>query len=169
MEFKEISKKENALFKRKEIEGSIESEITPSRLDVLEILAKKFSVDSEVIKIKGIHGKFGSKTFMVSVNIYESVEDKNSIEPKKKKDQLRQVEEQPTETAEVAPAEEPAEKPVSAEEEKPAEEKPVEEKLAEKKEEGVNDSNKTSESADQKDSELKSNNKSEQSGEANKE
>ena len=154
MEFNATSEKENALFKRKEIEGSIESKITPSREDVLGILAKKFSVDSGVIKIKGIHGKFGSRIFTVSANIYESVEDKDSIEPKKKKDQPKQVE-KPVET-------EPAETPT-------VEEKPAEEKLAEKKEEGVNDSNKTPESADQKDSESKSNNKSEPSGEANKE
>ena len=157
MEFNATSEKENALFKRKEIEGSIESKITPSREDVLGILAKKFSVDSGVIKIKGIHGKFGSRIFTVSANIYESVEDKDSVEPKKKKDQPKQVE-KPTEIAEVAPVETPT-----------VEEKPAEEKLAEKKEEGVNDSNKTPESTDQKDSESKSNNKSEQSGEANKE
>lgn len=155
MEFNATSEKENALFKRKEIEGSIESEITPSREDVLGILAKKFSVDSGVIKIKGIHGKFGSRIFTVSANIYESAEDKDSVEPKKKKDHPKQVE-KPTETAEAAPVEASAEKP-------------AEEKLAEKKEEGVSDSNKTPESADQKDSELKSNNKSEPSDEANKE
>ncbi len=103
MELQISEEKNNALFKRKEITATAEAESTPSREEVLKVLTEKFSVPVENIKIKGIHGKFGSKTFNIQANIYEFAEDKETIEIKKKKETVpeKPVEETPTE----APAE----------------------------------------------------------------
>jgi ribosomal protein S24E len=86
MEFKIISEIKNPLFDRKEIEGEIRTNITPSRTDVAKLLSEKFSVPVENIKIRTILGKFGSKIFIINANIYSSKEDKDKIEIKKKKD-----------------------------------------------------------------------------------
>ena len=107
-ELKILEEKENPLFNRKEIKGSIESEIAPSRAEILEILSKKFSVPAENIKVKKILGKFGSKTFNVEANIYSSEKDKDSIELKKKKEKT--PEEKKEEAAEKAQPEAISEK-----------------------------------------------------------
>ena len=147
MELKITTEKENALFNRKEITGTMDSEITPSRADTLKSLSEKFKVPEGNIKIKGINGKFGSKTFRIEANIYSSEEDKDKAELKKKKDApapVKQEEAKPeTASGEVAtpPAEseqpkeggassEPA-KEESKEEAKP-EEKPAEESKPQK-------------------------------------
>ena len=112
MEFKTISDTENALFNRREIEGDIHAEIVPSREEVRKILAEKFSVDEDTIKIRTIKGKFGSKVFVVVANIYKSKEDRDKIELKKKKD---------TEAEKRKVAEETKSAEPSVEEAKPAE------------------------------------------------
>lgn len=111
-ELKILEEKENALFNRKEIKGSIESEIVPSRAETIEILSKKFKVPLENIKIKKIIGKFGSKTFSIEANIYSSEQDKDSIELKKKKEKA------PEELAEEKTVEEKPEKPKEQPEQK---------------------------------------------------
>jgi len=84
--FKILNEKENPLFSRKEIQVSVEAEITPSHLNVEKLISEKFSIPVEKIKIKKISGKFGSKTFIITANIYSSKEDKNKIESEKKKE-----------------------------------------------------------------------------------
>jgi ribosomal protein S24E len=125
MELKIISDIENPLFKRREIEGEIKGEITPSRTDVAKLLSEKFSVPVENIKIRTILGKFGSKIFLINANIYSSKEDKDKIEIKKKKDAESK---QKTEETAQAPEEQVQEGEPVEEKEKSVEEKPVEEK-----------------------------------------
>ncbi len=117
MELKITEEKENKLFNRREIKGSLESNATPSRQDTSKLLAEKFSVPPENIKIKKITGKFGSRTFDIEANIYSSEQEKDSIELKKKKDSRA---EKKTEETEETPKTAEAEKQASAE--KPAEE-----------------------------------------------
>jgi len=74
------------LFKRTHVELEVNSEIAPSLEDTLEVLSKKFSVKPEVIKIKGIKGKFGVKVFTIKANLYESKEEKDLLEIKKKRE-----------------------------------------------------------------------------------
>ena len=83
--FKIIKEKENPLFNRKEIKASVEAESTPSRADIEKLISEKLSTQIENIKIKKISGKFGSKTFTIIANIYASEKDKDSVEPKTKK------------------------------------------------------------------------------------
>ena len=84
MELEITQEKENPLFGRKEILGSIDAQVTPSKNEVEALIVEKFSTKPEMISIKGIHGKFGSKSFMVNANIYSSSEEKKKAEPKKK-------------------------------------------------------------------------------------
>ena len=91
--FKILEEKENPLFNRKEIQTSIEAEITPNSLDVKKLISEKFSTQIENIKIKKISGKFGSKTFTITANIYSSKEDKDKIEPEKKGKKVEKQEE----------------------------------------------------------------------------
>jgi len=108
--FNIIEQKENPLFKRKEIKFSVDAEITPSHTDTRKIISEKFSIPEENIRIKKILGKFGSKTFTISTNIYESEQDKLETEGKSKKDAVAQKEE--SAPAEEVPAE-PIPTPVS--------------------------------------------------------
>ena len=86
MTLKILEERHNHLFKRKEIRASLDSEITPSRSHILELLSKKFETPKENIKIKGIRGNFGIKNFTIEANIYNSVEEKDMVELKKKKE-----------------------------------------------------------------------------------
>ena len=98
--FKILNEKENPLFNRKEIQVSVEVEITPSHADVEKLICEKFSTQIENIKIKKISGKFGSRTFTITANIYNSKEDLEKTEPKSKKkvEEKKQVEEAPKPT-----------------------------------------------------------------------
>ena len=87
MEFEIIKEKENPLFKRKEIQVSLDAQITPNKNEMTESIAQKFSTQPENIIIKGIHGRFGSKNFIINANIYSSKEEKEKTEPKRKKNQ----------------------------------------------------------------------------------
>lgn len=109
--FKVTENKENPLFNRKEISFEVQANITPSRLETSKFFSEKFSVPVENIKIKIIKGKFGSNIFSGSVFIYNSEEDKNRVEIKKKKDKKME---------EALKQKEPEKEPV---EEKPKEEK----------------------------------------------
>ena len=86
MTLKIIEEKHNALFGRKEVKASIESKTTPSRKEITEMLAQKFSVHADHVKITKIAGSFGSKVFTILASIYSSKEEKNIVELKKKKE-----------------------------------------------------------------------------------
>ena len=88
MEFKTISDIENPLFNRREVEGEIHTEVSPSRQEVAKLLSDKFSVPVENIKIRTIMGKFGSQVFIINTNIYKSKEERNKVEIIKKKDAI---------------------------------------------------------------------------------
>ena len=139
MELEITQEKENGLFDRKEIQGLISAEIAPKREDVLKVLAERFSVPIEVIKIKGIHGKFGLQEFKLEANIYKSKEDKDQVEIKKKKEI-----EAEKKAAEASKAEggdsttTPATAPQEASTETPAEETKEEAQAKEVKEEAKN-------------------------------
>lgn len=89
--FKLIEEKENPLFNRKEIRFEVKAEITPSRTEILKLISEKFSTQIENIKIKKIHGRFGSNNFNITTFIYKSKEDKNKLEIKKKKEKLAET------------------------------------------------------------------------------
>ena len=85
-EIKITGEKENQLFKRKEVKGSIHFEKSPSRGEISKALSEKFSIPLANVKIKKIHGNFGSKTFNIEANLYHSKEESDAVELKKKKE-----------------------------------------------------------------------------------
>lgn len=89
MKLKINEEKQNPLFNRKEIEGEIQAEIVPKKQEVIGELSKKFSVQEDAIKIKGIKGKFGTKIFKIKANIYTSKEERDGIEVKTKKEKRK--------------------------------------------------------------------------------
>lgn len=74
----------NDLLKRKEITAFLESEKNPGIVSVVKEIAEKFKAQEEVVVIKSLKGKFGAHRFEIHAFIYDSVQDKEKIEPKKK-------------------------------------------------------------------------------------
>jgi len=95
MQSKLIDEIENKLFNRKEIQINIEAEVTPSHKEAKELISEKFSTQLENIRIKKISGKFGTKIFTISANIYPSEEEKNKIEIFSKKEAEREKKPEP--------------------------------------------------------------------------
>lgn len=85
-EIKIIQEKENPLFNRKEILGVIIRKSSPARQEIISLLSEKYSTPKDAVKIKNILGKFGSREFKISANIYSSKKDKDAVELKKKKE-----------------------------------------------------------------------------------
>jgi ribosomal protein S24E len=81
-----IKEKENKLFNRKEIIAVVEAETVPKTTEALGEIAKKFSVEEDAVKINGVYGKFGMKSFEIKANVYHSKQDKDKTERKTKKE-----------------------------------------------------------------------------------
>jgi len=137
MELKIIDKKDNPLFNRKEIEASISAEVTPDKQSVKKLISEKLSIVPEAIKLKGIHGKFGSRNFTVKANVYDSIEDKEKIEPKSKKE--KEEEKKAAEQTSAGETSAPEEKPVETPQEKPKQEASVKQKPEEPVQENKED------------------------------
>ncbi|MEN7982047.1 MAG: hypothetical protein ABFQ65_01210 [Nanoarchaeota archaeon] len=134
MDLKIIEEKENLLFNRKEIKLEIESNITPSHVDVKKLISEKYSINSENIKINYIKGKFGVKKFLVLAKIYKSKKDKDNFEIKTKKQREAEKKAREEESKKLAEEKKAAAETAKAEAEKSAEEKteePKEEKIQE--------------------------------------
>ncbi len=85
MEFKLLEEKENPLFNRREMKFEIKEKVIPSKETVKEELAKKYSVDKELVQVMDISGKFGVQIFKVTTHIYKDKEDMNKTILKSKK------------------------------------------------------------------------------------
>jgi ribosomal protein S24E len=81
---KVINNFKNSLLKRKELKVAVESESNPSFPSSTKRIAEEFGASEDLIVIKGIRGQFGRKNFLIDAMIYDSVADKERIEPKKK-------------------------------------------------------------------------------------
>jgi len=74
----------NPLLKRKEINASIEAESNPGFEKTKKEIALHFKANDDVVVIKKVEGNFGRSSFLIDAFVYDSLEDKNKIEPKKK-------------------------------------------------------------------------------------
>ncbi len=84
MELKIISKKDNPLLKRKEVQFQIEhgpNGKTPARLDVKRSIASELQVKDTLVFIKRMHTKTGTNISVGEANAYESAEQAKRIEP----------------------------------------------------------------------------------------
>jgi len=79
-----IEDKQNPLLRRKEVKIVVEAEKNPNAQEASKLVSEHFKTQEENIEIKEIKGKFGRKTFLIGANIYNSKEDKDKTEPKKK-------------------------------------------------------------------------------------
>ncbi len=134
MKIKSTIEIENALFNRKEVEAQVEATITPKNEEALKLIADKYSVPQENVKIKGIYGSFGSQVFKVLANVYKTKEDLEKTEVKTKQEkeaEKKAIEEVVKVKAEAKAAEESAAKAAEDESKKAEAEKPAEEVKAE--------------------------------------
>ena len=74
----------NELLKRKEITAITESETNPGFEIVRKKISSHFGADENLIVVNNIKGRFGSHTFFIEAFIYNSLEDRERIEAKKK-------------------------------------------------------------------------------------
>lgn len=79
-----LEKKKNLLLGREEIVFEIEQQKTPSFAEVEAMMHDKLKIDKGAIAIKSIKGLFGNKKFKVKAFLYDSVNEKEKIEPKRK-------------------------------------------------------------------------------------
>lgn len=77
---------DNPLLKRKEIKIRVESDVTPSRIEAIKIVANEFSCSPQLVHVLRISNNFGTKTFTIVAHIYNTKEDKESIAVSRKRD-----------------------------------------------------------------------------------
>ena len=128
MEIKLIEKTSNPLFDREEFKFEIESLSIPSAEEVKKLTSEKFSLNTDLIRLRKIEGKFGRQKFDVSLDVYGSKEEFNRVVKKTKQEK----EKEKKAVEEKLKAETEAKK--AAEEAKAAAEKPTEETSEEKAE-----------------------------------
>lgn len=80
-----LEEKDNPLLNRKEVKIIIEAGKNPSLQEACKSVAEKFKSPEDLVAIKGVKGKFGRNTFLISANIYNKKEDKDILEKKKEK------------------------------------------------------------------------------------
>ncbi len=74
----------NELLGRNEIEFSFSSQANPGFEVVSQMIADEKKAEKDLICIKSLKGNYGLHNFFAEAFIYDSVEQKNRIEPKKK-------------------------------------------------------------------------------------
>ena len=80
-----IKEKTNPLLHRKELTGDITfTGATPSNKQVQEELARKMGTQAELIAIRHVYGEFGGGKATFEAYAYETKEQFDKIEPKKK-------------------------------------------------------------------------------------
>lgn len=84
MEVKIVSEKKNPLLKRREVRFRIEHGQlgkTPQRLDVRKAIAAELKIGEDVVFVKKMQTKTGTRTAVGVANVYETAEQARFIEP----------------------------------------------------------------------------------------
>ncbi len=81
MEAEIVEKRENPLLSRDEILLKVVADVTPSRKEVKELAAAKTGASPELIVVKRIGGKAGSREFLAEVFVYRNEEVMKVVEP----------------------------------------------------------------------------------------
>jgi ribosomal protein S24E len=140
MEIEIIKKEKKPLVKRYEIEARAVQNYTPSNAQVQEELAKQLKKEPELIVVKHIYSRFGSRESHITAYAYDNkaamkkfeIQEKKKLKEEAKKEAEKEVKEEKQEKPEQKEKNE--EKPTEKKEEKP-EERKEEKKPEEKKEE----------------------------------
>lgn len=81
---KVLHEKNNSLLKRKEVLVESDYEANPGFEKAGNDLAQHFKTENDVVVVRKVGSSYGSEQFVIEAMIYNSVKDKNDIEPKKK-------------------------------------------------------------------------------------
>lgn len=84
-----ISDKKNVLLNRREIVCKMESSSNPGFAQAIKEISAETGASEEVIAIKKLGSSYGSSSFIIDAFLYNSAEDKLSIEPKPKKKEAK--------------------------------------------------------------------------------
>jgi len=79
-----LETRENQLLRRKEISLVVESDVTPSKEKAAEYIAARLGVDKELIVVSSVEGKYGVHEFLIRAKVYDSKDEFELIEGKKK-------------------------------------------------------------------------------------
>lgn len=84
MELKITTEEEQKLLDRKMVKGELHfsEKAVPSRIRVLEALAKKLKIEKDFIVVKEIKSIFGSTNATFEAHVYSTLDVKNKLEPK---------------------------------------------------------------------------------------
>ena len=74
----------NTLLKRREVELVIHSEANPGFEVAKKAVADKLKSDENLVVVRAVRGKFGSKDFLIEAFVYDNEEAKKKVEPVKK-------------------------------------------------------------------------------------
>lgn len=74
----------NDLLHRKEVKVIVEAENNPGFANAAKMIADKYKSSDENVSVKSVNSKFGRNTFLIDAYIYDSAQDRERIEPKKK-------------------------------------------------------------------------------------
>jgi ribosomal protein S24E len=75
----------NNLLKRREIEVVVQADKNPGLDQAKKLVAEQIGVSEEVVAVKTLTSRFGRDTFTINAFVYDSLKDKEQIEPKLKK------------------------------------------------------------------------------------
>jgi len=84
MQVKIVSEKKNSLLKRREVHFRVEHGQlgkTPQRLDVRKAIAAELKVSEDVVFVKKMQTRTGTRATVGGANVYESAEQARLIEP----------------------------------------------------------------------------------------
>jgi small subunit ribosomal protein S24e len=83
MDVKIVTKKENPVLKRKEVEFTVEHTQgkTPGRLDIKRLIASQLQVSDKLVFVKRMKTLTGTNTAIGAANAYESEAQAKLIEP----------------------------------------------------------------------------------------
>ena len=84
MKVKITSDRKNPLLKRREVDFRVEHEQTgrtPPRLDVKKAIAAELKTSEDLVFVKKVQTKTGTRTAVGVANVYESIEQAKLVEP----------------------------------------------------------------------------------------
>lgn len=79
-----LNETQNNLLKRKEVNLKLNSASNPGFEESKKSVAEKFKAELDNIAVKRVINNFGTNEFFIEAFIYESLQDKERVEPKPK-------------------------------------------------------------------------------------
>ena len=99
MEFSIQNKARNDLLNREDITAVVVSETSPKTEEVKTAIAQQTNKDAELVVVKRVKGKFGSKEFLVEAEVYDNLESLRKFNRLSKKEEEKKKKEQPVPAA----------------------------------------------------------------------